>query len=202
MRRMTLGVLLGTLAMFVWGMVYWGANPLPYRTWKVAADEEEAQRALRAQFPSVGTYVVPSVRADPETLERRFRAGPVAFVHVTSLGRPVHDTAIMVKGLLLDLLSTLALAGLLRMAAPALPTYRRRASLAALAGLGAALLIDGGDVAWWSIPRPWKLHQGIYDATAWWVAGLVLSRFTDSQAGSGAGRAVTTAPVLQSVAGR
>ena len=177
MRRTILGVMLATLAMFVWGMVYWGANPLPYRSWKSAANDEMAQHLMREQFPEVGTYFVPSVRADPETLERRYQAGPVGFVHLTSRGRPVHDTSIMTKGLLVDFASVLALAGLLGMAGPGLLTYHRRAAFAALAGLGAALLIDGGDVAWWSIPWPWKLHQAIYDATAWWVAGLVLARF-------------------------
>jgi hypothetical protein len=179
MKRTVLGVVLATLAMFVWGMVYWGANPLPYRVWKTAMNDETAQRLMREQFPEVGTYFVPSVRADPETLERRYQAGPVGFVHVTSMGRPVHDPSIMTKGLLLDFASVLAMAGLLHMAGPALPTYARRARFAALAGLGAAILIDGGDVAWWSITWQWKLHQAAYDATAWWVAGLVLARFGD-----------------------
>jgi hypothetical protein len=179
MRRIAVGVVLATIAMFVWGMVYWAANPLPYRSWKHAADDERAQRALREHFPEVGTYFVPSIRHDPETLARRSAAGPVGFVHVTSQGRPVHDTSIMTKGLLLDFLSALVMAGLLWMAGPALPTYRRRAAFAALAGVGAALLIDGGDVAWWSIPWGWKLHQAVYNAGAWAVAGVVLARFID-----------------------
>jgi hypothetical protein len=178
MRRTALGVALATLAMFVWGMIYWGANPLPYRAWKVAANDDDAQRALREHFPAVGTYVVPSLRADADSLARRYAAGPIAFVHVTSPGRPVHDPSIMAKGLLLDFLCALVMAGLLRMAAPALPTYGRRVGFAALVGMGAALLIDGGDVAWWSIPWEWKLHQAVYDAGVWFVSGLVLARFT------------------------
>ena len=71
MRRTAGGVALATLAMFLWGMAYWGANPLPYRTWKVPADDDAAQRALREQFPDNGTYLVPSLKADPVTLERR-----------------------------------------------------------------------------------------------------------------------------------
>jgi hypothetical protein len=127
----------------------------------------------------VGTYFVPSLGHDAETLERLYAAGPVGFVHVTSHGRPVHDMSIMAKGLLLDLLAALALAVLMRMAAPALPTYGRRVAFAALAGVGAALLIHGGDVAWWSIPWDWKLHQALYDASVWCVAGLVLARFSE-----------------------
>src|SRR5258707_349409 len=80
-----------------------------------------------------------------------------------------------------------------------LPT---RSPMARHCGCGARFVTGGGMGAWWSIPWPWKLHQGIYDATAWWVAGLVLSRFADSQAGSGAGGVVTAAPVLQSTLGR
>ncbi len=179
MKRSAVGVVLATLVMFLWGVAYWGANPLPYRAWKRAVDDESAQRLLREQFPEVGTYFVPWIGHDPETLAHLFATGPVGFVNVTSQGRPVHDPAIMTKGLVLDLLSALALAGLLRMAAPAMPTYRRRAAFACLLGLGAALLIDGGEVAWWSIPWEWKLHQAIYDATVWWAAGLVLARFID-----------------------
>src|SRR5688572_22181231 len=108
MRRTALGIVLATLAMFVWGTVYWGANPFPYRTWKAAVNDEAAQRLLREQFPGVGTYFVPSLRTDRETLARRYSSGPVAFVYVTSQGRPIHDTSIMTKGLLIDLLSVLA----------------------------------------------------------------------------------------------
>lgn len=176
--RFAVGVILAALASFVWGMVYWGANPLPYTSWKQAPDDAAAGRALREHFPESGTYYVPGMRHEPETLARLYRNGPVAFVHVTARdGRPQHDPLVMVKGLALYLTAAFVLGLLVRMVAPALHTFGRQAGFAVLGGAAAALLIDGGDAVFWYLPAAWKLHQAVYDFTAWTIAVLVLGRF-------------------------
>ena len=77
----------------------------------------------------------------------------------------------------LILVSCLLLVTILRIAAPATPTYRERVQLVALVGLAAALVIDIGDVVWWYLPLHWKLYQAFYDFTAFLIPGLVLARF-------------------------
>ena len=46
-----------------------------------------------------------------------------------------------------------------------------------LAGLASAVMIHFGDAVWWSISWEWKLHQALYDACVWVIAGLVLAKF-------------------------
>lgn len=178
MSRSTIGVILAAFAMYLWGMLYWGANPLPYTSWSSTADDVAAGAALRQHFPTDGTYYVPSMSHDKAELESLMAAGPVAFVHMLrSDGRPLMDVGIMIKGLILYLVVAAAMAFLLRLAAPGLPSYGDRLKLMACAALVAVLLIHVGEAVWWYIPWAWKLHQAAYDFTAWCVGGAVLARF-------------------------
>ena len=64
MTRLAAGTALAAVAMFVWGMLFWGANPLPYRAWKQPTDDVGAGQALRTYFPETGTYAVPGRHHD------------------------------------------------------------------------------------------------------------------------------------------
>ncbi|HEX3555631.1 MAG TPA: hypothetical protein VIA62_20610 [Thermoanaerobaculia bacterium] len=184
MRRFVLGVILAALAMFVWGMLYWGANPLPYTTWKRSTDDVAAGQALLKYFPQNGTYYIPGMYHDKATLARMFQQGPVAFVHMLRReGRPMMDPSIMGKGIVLYLAVALLFAWVLRLALPALPTYGSRVKLAALLALVAVVMIDLGDAVWWYIPLDWKIQQGLYNLSALLVGGLVLARFVDARPG-------------------
>ena len=177
-KRLALGIGLATIVLYLWGILYWGVNPLPYRTWRQTADDAAARQALLQYFPEAGTYFVPGLHHDEATLSQLFAEGPIAFVHLTSReGRPVHDPGIMVKGFVLDFVVVVLIALLLQLAAPALDSYGQRIKLVALAGLTAAILVDGGDVVWWYLPWDWKLHQAAYTFSAWLVSGLVLAKF-------------------------
>ena len=58
MVRTILRVLLAAVAMYFWGFLFWGINPVPYQSWQ-QADDDAAQAALRELFPTAGTYYVP-----------------------------------------------------------------------------------------------------------------------------------------------
>lgn len=186
MRSFVTGIVLATLALYAWGMIYWGANPLPYTSWKRVVDDRAAQSVLREQFPETGTYYLPGMYNDAATISELHRAGPVAFVHITAHdGRPPNEPGVLVKGFLLDLAVVILIALLMRQALPALPSYGARLRLAALAGLAGVVLIDLGDAVWWYLPLEWKLHQALYDLSAWVVAGAVLAHFVRPTAWAG-----------------
>jgi hypothetical protein len=177
-KRALVGVLLATLAMYFFGFLFWGATTLPYRTWKIAPDDEAAQRALLTHFPESGTYHVPAPTAHDEKRRRElFERGPVGFVHIDRDGRPMEDPAILIGGFVLNLVVVALLALILWRVLPALPTYRSRVGFLALLGLTAAIMIDGGSAIWWGLAWQWKVVQGLYDVGAWIVAGLVLAKF-------------------------
>ena len=119
MKSRAIAVLLATVAMYVWGFLYWGVNPLPYTSWQQTTDDVAAGKALLDLLPNSGTYYIPSPRHDADTLSRLFEAGPLAFIHFHRQGRPQHDPMIMIKGFVLDLAVVILLAALLRTARPA-----------------------------------------------------------------------------------
>jgi hypothetical protein len=171
-----IGIVLAALAMFFWGMLYWGFSPLPYTGWKRIADDEAAQRALKQYFPETGTYYIPGMYNEPALLERLHSQGPVGFVHITARdGRPLQDVAVMGKGLGLYLAA--AMLFLLRMAGAAAFAYGQRVRLVAAAALLAVLMIHVGDTVWWFLPVNWKMFQLVYDLLALIIGGAVLARF-------------------------
>ena len=105
MGRLLIGIILASVAMFAFGFAYWGPlNPLPYSAWKQTPNDAAAQSALRSHFPEEGTYFVPTVHQDQETLTERYHACLIAIVHLVSTeGKDPFDPAIMIKGFVLNL---------------------------------------------------------------------------------------------------
>ncbi len=69
MKRLSLGVVLATLAVYAWGMLYWGFNPLPYAAWQRTNDDVAAGQALLEQFPRSGR--TKAARTSPATTNAR-----------------------------------------------------------------------------------------------------------------------------------
>lgn len=179
MKNFSIGVILATVAMYMWGFLYWGgANPFPYKAWKQSKDDVAAGKALLEHFPETGTYYLPGMNHEQSTREQLFQNGPVAFVHITARdGCPMMDPSIMVKGFFVNLIVVVLFALLLKCVAGALPSYWDRVKFAVLTGLMAAVLIDFGDAVWWRIPWEWKIQVALYNFSAIFVAGLVLAKF-------------------------
>jgi hypothetical protein len=178
MARLIPGVIVAAIVLYLFGFVYWGMGPYGTLIWKHAADDEAAGAALVAHFPENGTYFVPGADQDQETVKGRFEKGPVAFVHMLAVeGRPQVDASIMIGGFVLNLLAIVLIAALLKIAAPALPTYAARVGFVALAGATAALFIEGNEAVWWQITWQWKLYQAVYDVAFWIIAGMILAAF-------------------------
>lgn len=176
MGRLVAGTIAGAIAAYVWGFLYWGVDPLPYTSWKSAASDEAAGKALLEHFPQNGTYYVPSLQLPPDRLNELMERGPVAFVHMLRVdGRPVMDPSAMIKGFVLYLVAAAVLALLVRPLAQSLDTASNRLTFSVLLALVAALLIDIGDHVWWYIPLQWKLYQAFYDFTALLIMGFTVS---------------------------
>ena len=180
MIRLLLGVFVASLALFLFGFLYWGLNPLPYTAWSLPQDEPRAIEALRLHFPQRGTYFVPGRDPNHTITEEKFKKGPLAFVFLISQqGRSMEDPSIMIQGYLLSLFGLLLIGYQLRQVRSALPTYRSRVLFTALSGVIASTMILLGDIVWWQMPEDWKLWQALYHIIGWTIAGAVLARFID-----------------------
>lgn len=176
--RFLAAVVAAAVATFFFGFLYWGVNPAPYRSLMEVTDEPVAREALKRHFPDNGTYVVPGLTQDQETLEKLHEEGPVAFVHMMAVnGRPMMGPAMMVQGFLLNVIVAGLLGILLLLGTRPDTSYLERVRFAGLFGCTAAILIDFGDVVWWGESASWKLHMAIYHIGFAVVAGLVLAAF-------------------------
>lgn len=182
MKQTIIGIVLASVALYLWGFIVWGMGPYGTMIWKQAKDDSVAAQLLKEQFAENGTYMVPAVNYSAEELDAKYQAGPVAFVHMMAVdGRPAMDSSIMLNGFLLNLIVIVLIAMLMKQVESALPTYRDRIKFAALAGMVCAMLVDIGDVAWWQMDLGWMFYRGFYHVTAWIVTAAVLGFFVGSK---------------------
>ena len=177
MKQRVIGVVLATLAVYVWGFLYWGISSVPYSAWKQTNGDEAVQKALREHFPESGTYHVPGRHHDEEAMNRLFETGPVGFVHINLEGRPAVDPSIMITGFFFTFVAVLLISVTMAKAAPAFSSYFDQVKFAALTGFTAVVLIEFGEAVWWQIAWQWKIFQAFYNFAAWTTAALVLARF-------------------------
>ena len=164
--KLGVGIVVTALALFVFGFLYWGANPLPYATWSDPPDWATAKAAVREHFPSAGVYRVPRPGEAPD--------GVWAMIYVRhDMPQSLPDPGEMLKGFAHYLLVAGALALVLRRRGELGATVRR----AAVLGVAAVVVVEGTDVAWWGYPLAWKLWGAAYHVLLFVLGALVLAWF-------------------------
>ncbi len=183
--RVLLGVVLGAVALFMWGFVFWGLLPVPTSIFRSFTDDAIMAEALKSNAAEPGVYTVPDaslIGRDAPEYTRRHESGPVAMVFIHPGGLSVMPPGMMAKGFLNMLASVFLMAVLLRMAAPALETYSRRVGFVFLTGLVAVVYIDLGQPVWWRHTWDYWLANGLYHAVGALIVGLILARFQAQKA--------------------
>jgi hypothetical protein len=177
MTKQLIGIALATVAIFMWGFVYWGLLSAPYAPLKATNGDEAAGQALLEHFPATGMYLIPGAYNDPEDVARMFAEGPIAMVNFVREGHPMEDPVMMGQGFVLNLVVVFLLSVVIKKALPTLPSYNDRVLFAALLGLTAVVMINLGDAVWWRYPWSWKLSQALYGFISFCIAGAVLGKF-------------------------
>lgn len=176
MKNQSIGVALATVAVYMWGFLYWGLTSFPYSPLKATNDNEATQQVLLDHFPNTGTYLVPGVHNETDVLNRLFEAGPIVFVNIVREGHPMEDPAMMGQGFLLTIAITFLISLLMKKALPSLPAYKDRVLFAAMFGIAAVVMVDFGDAVWWSFDWGWQMSKALYGVVACLIAGLVLGK--------------------------
>lgn len=176
MKRFSLGILLGTVAMFIFGAAFW-MSPFAYQALPRAADEAAAGKALKEHFMVSGTYLIPSPTGDPDKQAELSQAGPIATIHIQRQGMNPMEPRVFVQGFIHELVTVALLALILRIALPVLGGYLSRLVFVTLLGLTAAIYSNFSMPIWWQHPWPYYVVSFAYDLGAWVVAGLVLAAF-------------------------
>ena len=111
MVRALIGGLLGGLALYLVGFIFWG-TPLSALAF-AHADEAQSTAvhdalASNLSVSGTGTYLVPDPSTPAGTV--LFSQGPIALVHFTAGGFPVVDSASLLLGLILALIAGMVVA--------------------------------------------------------------------------------------------
>jgi hypothetical protein len=180
MLRFVLACLLAAIAMFLWGMLFW-TTPLPYSCLQQTKDDAAAGESLSAHFPESGTYILPGHYNSAEKMNALYQTGPIAMIHLRWQGSDVMPVGMFVRGFLVQLVTVIFIALLLKMALPALASYGKRVLLVALAGLAAAFFTSASNLVWWHHPWAFYVSTALYEFSAWVAVGLVLAALLKPQ---------------------
>lgn len=183
MVRTLIGGLLGGLAMFITGFIFWG-TPLSALALSRVGDQASANlQAAMAQALSptgTGVYVIP----DPATAQGTilYGRGPVAQVFYNEGGFPVMDSGALIGGLILSLVVGVIMALALRFA---LSDFASRARVTILFALAAVLWLHIGQAVFNHAPWGYIIYLAFSDFVALAVAGLIAAKLMDSKADTG-----------------
>jgi hypothetical protein len=175
MKKFLLAPLLGALAMFFWGFLYYGISGIPYKALGTPAGD--VLPAVAALFPADGTYVMPDPRSPPEALAEQMKRGQFAMVHVRKAGVKEMDPMTLVKGFALEFACCLLLAFIMHKVAGGFQTFMCRFMFCLAVGLLVTLFANGGQAIWWQQAWGWHLMTMLHDVIAFVLAGAVLARF-------------------------
>jgi hypothetical protein len=177
MRRLVLGSLVGGLAMWVVGFIFWG----PLLGWvplSVAPDANVAalQTALKANLGPAGSgvYAIPPTATTAGSVLHA--NGPVAMVHFTNSGFPAMDTFALLWGLVLAIGCAFVLGLALRMVAADLG-FGARIRLVALFAVAVAGYTDFGQPVFNHAPWGYFIYTFVADVVSWIAAGAVFALF-------------------------
>ena len=169
MVKVTAGIVLTAVVLFIFGFLYWGISPLPYTALNSAADQEAALVDIKRHFPDTGAYMVPAA-ANMELLAKGSQA--VVYVdHEVPASQP--DLQAMALGFVHNVLMALVVFLLLRHQ----EGMSQHLRTGALVGLAAVVVIEGSDTLWWLYPLSWKIHGVVYHFLCFVLAAALLSKF-------------------------
>jgi hypothetical protein len=173
---------LSAIAMFIWGVVFWG--PVLNMTGKLMAPLPESAELdvlapLRAQQTPTGMYLYPGPvdmgdDAAVKARNEKMAEGPILHMAYSSAGAPPMDPIMFAKGLLHNFVLALLAAAVLAVALPALATYGRRVLLLILVSLVAVTWTNVANAIWWFHTWEYCLGQMAYGL----VAGVLMALLT------------------------
>ena len=179
MIRLVIGSILGGLAQFFVGFVFWG-TPLSRIAFTVAPDAANAavQTALAQNLTATGTgtYYVPwPDSAQGTVLHGR---GPVSLIFFNTNGFPAMSTSSLIVGLILSIVSVLLLALALHAIAGRVNDFATRARIVVLVSVATVLYFTIAEPVFnYYMPWAWWIYLAISQLIGFVVGGLVVARW-------------------------
>lgn len=189
MIRLIIGSVLGGLAQFFIGFIFWG-TPLSRIAFTVADDAQNAaiQQSLAQNLTvnGAGTYFVPW--PDTPAGTTLYGKGPVALIHFNPGGFALMDTGALIGGLVLSILTTLLIGLALYAIAPRVSDFATRARLVVLVTAATVLYFTLSlPVFNYYLPWTYFVYLAISQLVGLIVAGLIVARWFLPKPGTASG---------------
>ena len=184
MPKTLLGGLIGGFAMYLVGFIFWG-TPLSLLAFNHIDDAQST--ALQASLTQTltatgtGTYAIPAMGTAAGSV--LYGKGPVAMVHFNTSGFPLMDSASLIQGLILALVTGVIIALALGAVADRVTDFASRARVAILFALAATVWIELGQPIFNHYGWGYWVYLFLSDFIGLSVAGLIVARWFLSKAG-------------------
>lgn len=176
MVRILIGSLVGAVAMFVVGFIFW-ATPLQRIGYSGATDAQNAavQLSLAQNLPHTGRYIVP----DPATPvgANGYSKGPIATVDYNSAGFSTADPSSMIGGFVQEVIVSVMIGLSLFVIAGRVPDFVSRARIGIGLTAAATVMIATADPIWMHGDWRFGLYSLVADLAMLAAATLVIVRW-------------------------
>ncbi|MBC9034857.1 hypothetical protein IAG41_20900 [Sphingomonas sp. JC676] len=175
MTRLLLGGVLGGLAMWFVGFLFWG-TPLSLIALSRTDDAASAaiQQTLAQHLGALGTGAYPIPWQGTAAGTQLYGQGPTAMVFFNSHGFAIPDTSALIGGLVLAIVCALLMGFALRMVASGL-SFAQRLWLVGIAALAVTAYSDIGQPIFNHMPWGYFVYLWISDVASWIAAGAVIA---------------------------
>ncbi len=175
MTKLVLGGVLGGIAMWFVGFIFWG-TPLSLIALSRTDDAASAaiQQALAQHLGALGTGAYPIPWQGTPAGTQLYGQGPTAMVFFNSNGFAIPDTSALVAGLVLAIVCALLLAFAIRIVARGL-SFAGRLQLVGIAVLAVTAYSDLGQPVFNHMPWGFFVYLWISDVASWLAAGAVIA---------------------------
>jgi uncharacterized membrane protein len=176
MLKVLIGSLVGGLAMFITGFIFW-ATPLQYFGYSAASDAQNAavQLSLAQNMPHSGRYVVPNPMSQAGA--NGYTKGPIASVDYNMRGFAPGDPASMIGGLAQEIVVSLMIALSLFAIAGRVTDFASRLRVAIGINAAATVMIVLGDPIWMHGDWRYAIYALVADVAMLSAASFVIARW-------------------------
>ena len=178
MFRVVIGSIVGGLAQFFVGFIFWGLPFLARIPFTVASDAQNAavQTALAQNLTSTGTYYVPWPESPAGTV--LYGRGPVALIFYNTHGFAPMDPGSLVVGLILSIVTIFLLGLALLAIAGRVGDFASRARIVLYVSLATVLYFTlSAPVYNYYMPWAYWIYLALSQLVGFVVGGLVLARW-------------------------
>ncbi|HWK36448.1 hypothetical protein [Sphingomonas sp.] len=175
MARALLGGILGGVAMWFIGFIFWG-TPLNRLAFSVAPDSANAaiQSTLAAQLGPSGTGVYSVPWPGTQAGSYLYAQGPTALIQFNTHGFAVVDSASLVGGLVLGIIAAVLVAFALRTVSTGL-SFGGRLTLVGLFAIAIPAYTDLGQIVFNHAPAGYFIYLFFSDMLAFLAAGAIIA---------------------------